>query len=61
MGVSRNQVVWVYRTFLRRNPENEDVVAEKMLNYDTRIDLILSVMESNEFKESLDNGWSTND
>ncbi len=61
MGVSRKQVVWVYRTFLRRDPENEDIVAEKMLNYDNRIDLILSIMESNEFKANSNHGRSTND
>ena len=49
MGISQDQVVWVYRTFLRRDPENEELVAQIMCNCNSRVDLILSVMESEEF------------
>ncbi len=50
MGITREQVEWVYRTLLQREPESEDVVAQIMLHYSTRVDLIMSVMDSEEFK-----------
>ena len=50
MGLSRDQVIWVYRIFLKREPESEDHLAQIMESYDSRFDLILSVMDSEEFK-----------
>ena len=49
MGISRDQVVWVYRILLRREPESEDLIAQIMESYHSRLDLIFAVMESDEF------------
>lgn len=49
MGISRNQVVWVYRILLRREPESEELISQVMNSYDSRLDLILTVMDSDEF------------
>ena len=49
MGISRDQVIWCYRTLLRRDPESEEVIAEAMEHRD-RADLILRIIGSEEFK-----------
>ncbi len=52
MAISRDQVIWVYRTLLLREPESEDVIAGYINNTADRIDMILQVMQSDEFKIS---------
>ncbi len=52
MAISRDQVVWVYRTLLLREPESEEAIAEKIGRHGDRIGMILEVMQSDEFKSS---------
>lgn len=51
MSISREQVQWVYRVFLGRDPESEERIAEILLHYNSRVDLILSVLDSDEFRD----------
>lgn len=55
MAISREQVIWVYRTLLLREPENDDVIAKYINDCADRIDVILAVMQSDEFKTCYQN------
>lgn len=50
MPVSRDAVIWAYRLFLNREPENESAVANK-LGFATHQDLAKSMVTSREFQE----------
>ncbi|MET0371463.1 MAG: hypothetical protein ABW039_08815 [Sphingobium sp.] len=50
MALSRENVIWVYRTLLRRDPENEQVVDENIALHPDRIAFILAVAGSEEYR-----------
>ncbi len=50
MAISRDHVIWVYRTLLRRDPENEQIIAENIAVHQDRIDMILAVIGCEEFR-----------
>ncbi len=52
MTISRDQVIWVYRTLLLREPESDEAIASHLGSHVDRLDMILAVMESEEFKIS---------
>ena len=49
-GVSRDDVVWCYRTLLRREPESEAVVKDQMVHESLRA-LVHAFVESREFQQ----------
>jgi hypothetical protein len=50
MALSRDNVVWVYRTLLRRDPESEQIIDANIAAHQDRIDMILSVIGSEEYR-----------
>lgn len=49
MAMSREDVIWVYRIFLGREPENDDVINHQVISGRTRLEMIAQIMESEEF------------
>ena len=50
MAITREQVIWVYRVILDRDPESEEVIQSSLGEFDDRIDMILGAINSEEFK-----------
>jgi SAM-dependent methyltransferase len=50
IGVSRDEVVWCYRSLLRREPESEDVIRAHMANRDFR-SMVEAFVSSSEFQQ----------
>jgi hypothetical protein len=49
MGMSREDVIWVYRIFLGREPENDDVITSQVNSGRSRLEMITQIIESEEF------------
>ena len=49
MAMSREDVIWVYKIFLGREPENDDVIVSHIGSGRSRIEMIEHIMESEEF------------
>lgn len=47
--MSREDVIWVYRIFLGREPENDDVIHHQINSGRTRLEMIAQIMDSEEF------------
>lgn len=47
--ISRDQVIWSYRIFLERNPENEEVIADKINRINNIENLLEEILISPEF------------
>lgn len=47
--MSREDVIWVYKIFLGREPENDDVINHQLSSGHTRFEMITQIMESEEF------------
>jgi hypothetical protein len=50
MSLSRENVYWVYKNILGREPENDTVVLNLMNNHSTRVDLIMDIISSEEYR-----------
>ena len=50
MAMSREDVIWVYKIFLGREPENEGVIDAQINSGRSRIEMIAQIMESEEFR-----------
>ncbi len=49
MTISREDVIWIYKIFLGREPESEDVIAHQVNSGKSRIEMISQIIESEEF------------
>lgn len=49
MAMSREDVIWVYRIFLGREPESEATIDAQINSGSTRTQMIIEVMRSDEF------------
>jgi hypothetical protein len=49
MAMSREDVIWAYKIFLGREPESEETIASQLANGQSRLELIMQIMESEEF------------
>jgi hypothetical protein len=49
MAMSREDVIWIYKIFLGREPESEDAIAHQLNIGTSRIDMIAQIIASEEF------------
>ena len=49
MAMSREDVIWVYRIFLAREPESEDTIDFQVNSGQTRTEMISQILKSEEF------------
>jgi hypothetical protein len=47
--VSREEVIWVYKIFLGREPESEDVIETHATSDWSRSEFIMHILDSEEF------------
>ena len=49
MAISREDVIWIYKIFLGRDPESEDVIEFQVNSGNDRMQVISQIMKSAEF------------
>lgn len=54
--ITREQIIWIYKTLLNRDPEDESVVAEHMRVHEDSVSLILAVVKSPEYRQQTGHG-----
>ena len=49
MAMSREDVIWIYRIFLAREPESEAVIDFQVSSGQSRMEMISQILKSDEF------------
>jgi len=47
--MNREEVIWVYKIFLGREPESEDVIAFRINSEQSQLEMIMDILKSEEF------------